>query len=213
MSEQATGGQDTSAPTTAADPALERVRAENTRLTKALADRQAEREKAEVEAAAKRGEFEKLYTEAKATAKTLEETLAAEKARRTEYEELLTGEVKAALADVADEKARKQLSDALEGLDPLRQRKLLAAYQSALPAGPPRPGAAGNPKRGLDRGLLASPGAQGEKYRMDLVIADLSRGGSKWPFSFPMLWRQRSTVTPTTSSGCRSPTARSSTSR
>jgi hypothetical protein len=175
MAEESTTTQEPKGDQTA--ERLTKLEAENARLTKALADRQREREALEKNEAEKRGEYEKLYGETKAKAETLAQQLAAEQKQRTAYEEHLKGEVKKALESVEDETARTEAEKALEGLDPLRQRSLLALMLTGRqPPISPRAGAPGSPKRGVDRTLLSNPGSKGEAYRMELVIADLAKG-------------------------------------
>lgn len=161
MNEEAKKTETKPDPASGAGDETAKLRAEITRLTSALADRQ----KAEAEArakaedlekaeAAKRGEFERLYGESEARSKATAEQLEAEKAARARFEEHLRGQVDAAVK-AAPEALRESWKTALEGLDPIKASQVLEALRSSSP--PPattRPGPAG---KGGNSGIRVDP--------------------------------------------------------
>lgn len=158
---------------------IAKLEADNNRLTGALADRHKEQEAAEREAAEKRGEFEKLYGAEVEKAKTLQEQLEAERKSKSALEDYLKSDIEQTLKSIEDEGARKSLSEGLEGLDPVRQKKLLSAFlsqsQSAqMPTAKPGPPGVG--RRGVDQRLLSRSGPDGEAYRLKIVKSRLAAG-------------------------------------
>ena len=138
---------------------------------------------AEKAAAEKNGEFEKLYRESQENAKALEGETKAERERRERYEAHLKSEIEGRVSKIEDKAQREKLLKALDGLDPLKQHELLAAFSEMQPAQSQqpvtaRPGAAGAPKVNRQV-LLNQPGKAGEDARRAAIHAEYQRRTGK----------------------------------
>ena len=145
----------------------------------------AERKRKEKEAAEK-GEWEHLHREAQAELERVKADGATAGETLSQYNAYLGEQVTAALDAVEDKAQRATWEAALDGLDPLRQHKVLRALQSAQPSSEeadqtvPRGGAPG-PRRPhvIDRAAKVQRGLAGREARKAAVAATLARGAKR----------------------------------
>ena len=147
---------------------------------KIQAEQEIERQRAE-----EKGEWRQLYdaeVEAAKAARSEAERAAQELESAHEY---LRTQIETGISAIEDESARAQLTAALEGLDPVRAHRLLAAMRATLggttgkeSAPPPRAGPAGRPKpHQVRRADLQRVGAGSEDLRRAAVLAALKASG------------------------------------
>lgn len=132
-------------------------------------------------AAEEQGEWRRLHDEAEARASAVEAEKAALAERLSGYEEHLREQVNASLQAIEDAEARKRISAAIDGLEPMRAHAVVAAMLAAMPESGPRAikaGAAGRPRAHAPNASdLAERSAKGEQLRLHATLAALRQRG------------------------------------
>lgn len=161
------------------DKVYKKVLAENERLKEIAAKYDALKKGIDAKADADRAEVEQAHKLAAERATALEAQLATVTAELGSTRDYLAEQIKGALESVADERQRAEWSAAIDGLDSIRQHKVLRAIQSSAARAAAVSGGAPGLRRSpeLSRAQLAARGPVAEQARLRAVMASLATKG------------------------------------
>lgn len=161
------------------DKTFKKVLAENERLREIAAKYDSLKKGIDAKAEAERAEAEQLHKAAADKAAALEAQLATVTAELGSTRDYLADQIKTALESVADEKQRAEWASAIDGLDSIRQHKVLRAIQASAARATAVAGGAPGLRRSpeLSRAQLAGRGPVAEQARLRAVMASLATKG------------------------------------